>query len=129
MILAGDVGGTKCNLALFSESGGKLTPVFRQRFASKEFAQFDLIVKEFYRLAGPHLLGKKVVAAAFGVADVNRLEYARRHGTALRIVAEADEIEAAVSVLKAHADYRAPGSLLAGIRALIDSGRYRVFEA
>ena len=68
MILAGDVGGTKCNLALFSESGGKLTPVFRQRFASKEFAQFDLIVKEFYRLAGPHLLGKKVVAAAFGVA-------------------------------------------------------------
>jgi len=46
VILAGDVGGTKCNLALFSEKDGKLTPVFKQRFASKEFAQFDLIVSD-----------------------------------------------------------------------------------
>jgi glucokinase len=43
VILAGDVGGTKCNLALFSEKNGKLTTVFKQRFASKEFASFDLI--------------------------------------------------------------------------------------
>ena len=42
MILAGDVGGTKCNLALFAEKNGKLEVVFRERFASKEFAQFDL---------------------------------------------------------------------------------------
>ena len=69
------------------------------------------------------------IAAGFGVADINRLEYASRKGPALRIVAEADEVEAAVSVLKAHPDYRASGSLLAGIRALIDSGRYRVFDA
>ncbi len=68
MILAGDVGGTKCNLALFSEKDGKLTPVFRQRFASKEFAQFDLIVKEFSRLAAPHLKSQRVRAAGFGVA-------------------------------------------------------------
>lgn len=68
MILAGDVGGTKCNLALFSEKDGKLTPVFRQRFASKEFAQFDLIVKEFAREAAPHLSEGRVEAAGFGVA-------------------------------------------------------------
>jgi len=68
VILAGDVGGTKCNLALFSEKGGKLTPVFRQRFASKEFAQFDLIAKEFSRQAGEHLGGEKVRAAGFGIA-------------------------------------------------------------
>src|SRR5258708_2282250 len=55
VILAGDVGGTKCNLALFSEKNGTLTPVFRKRFASKEFAKFDLIVKEFARLPPPHL--------------------------------------------------------------------------
>jgi len=41
VILAGDVGGTKCNLALFCEKDGHLTQVFRHRFASKEFAQFD----------------------------------------------------------------------------------------
>jgi glucokinase len=68
VILAGDVGGTKCNLALFSEMGGKLTPVFSRRFASKEFAQFDLIVKEFSRQAAPHLSSNGILAAGFGVA-------------------------------------------------------------
>lgn len=68
MIIAGDVGGTKCNLALFSEKNGKLTPVYRQRFASKDFAQFDLIVREFSRQAAPHLTGKHVRGAGFGVA-------------------------------------------------------------
>src|SRR6266850_839223 len=68
VILAGDVGGTKCNLALFSEKGGTLTPVFKQRFASKEFAQFDLIVKEFTRQAADHLGGERITAAGFGIA-------------------------------------------------------------
>jgi glucokinase len=68
VILAGDVGGTKCNLALFSEKDGKLTSVFNHRFASKEFAQFDLIVREFARLAEPCLKKQRVRAAGFGVA-------------------------------------------------------------
>lgn len=68
MIIAGDVGGTKCNLALFSESDGILTPVYKQRFASKDFAQFDLIVREFSRQATPHLTSDGVRAAGFGVA-------------------------------------------------------------
>jgi glucokinase len=68
VILAGDVGGTKCNLALFAEKNGTLAPVFRKRFASKEFAKFDLIVKEFSRLAAPHLASDPVLAAGFGVA-------------------------------------------------------------
>ncbi|HXE33410.1 MAG TPA: glucokinase [Verrucomicrobiae bacterium] len=68
MILAGDVGGTKCNLALFSEKAGKLTSVFKQRFASKDFAQFDLIVREFSLQAVPHLAKERVRAAGFGVA-------------------------------------------------------------
>jgi len=68
VILAGDVGGTKCNLALFAEKYGKLEVVFRQRFASKGFAQFDLIVKEFSRQAETHLRGEKIRAAGFGVA-------------------------------------------------------------
>src|SRR5713226_8456258 len=68
VILAGDVGGTKCNLALFSEKGGTLTPVFKQRFASKEFARFDLIVKEFARQAADHLGSERIVAAGFGIA-------------------------------------------------------------
>jgi glucokinase len=68
VILAGDVGGTKCNLALFSEKDGRLTTVFKQRFASKEFARFELIVKEFSRLAAPYMSTDYVEAAGFGVA-------------------------------------------------------------
>jgi glucokinase len=68
VILAGDVGGTKCNLALFSEKNARLTTVFTQRFASKEFASFDLIVKEFSRQAASHLSSDRVVSAGFGVA-------------------------------------------------------------
>ena len=68
MILAGDVGGTKCNIALFSERNGKLTSVFTQRFASKDFAQFDLIVREFLRQAASHLTREHIRAAGFGVA-------------------------------------------------------------
>ena len=68
MILAGDVGGTKCNLALFLEKDGKLTSVYRQRFRSKDFAQFDLIAKEFARQAASHLAGEKIEAAGFGIA-------------------------------------------------------------
>ena len=68
MILAGDVGGTKCNLALFSEKDGQLAPIFRQRFASKDFSKFELIVKEFATAAAPHLNGARIEAAGFGIA-------------------------------------------------------------
>ena len=68
MILAGDVGGTKCNLALFSQRNGKLEAVYKQRFASKDFAQFDLIVREFSLQAAPHLKTDRVHAAGFGIA-------------------------------------------------------------
>lgn len=68
------------------------------------------------------------IATAFGVLDIERLEYARYSGPALRVVAEADEIEAVASVLKAFPNDQAPPAVLANIRALIDSGRYRVFD-
>lgn len=68
MILAGDVGGTKCNLALFEENGGKLTPVFQKRFPSKGFAEFDLLVAEFLREASCQVTGEQIVSAGFGVA-------------------------------------------------------------
>ncbi len=35
MILAGDIGGTKCNLAIFREEDGvSLQPVFQRRYAT-----------------------------------------------------------------------------------------------
>jgi glucokinase len=96
VILAGDVGGTKCNLALFAERDGKLEFVYRRRFASKEFAQFDLIVKEFSRQAAPYLHDQKVTAAGFGVAGpvVNN----RIHATNLPWVVDADTLARELAV-------------------------------
>jgi hypothetical protein len=68
------------------------------------------------------------MATAFGVLDPSRLEYARASGPALRILAEADELESTASLLSAHPSYQAPEAVLASIRSLIDSGRYRVFD-
>src|SRR5260370_8142644 len=44
VILAGDVGGTKCNLALFSEKNGTLTPLFPHRSPTHHFPKFDLLL-------------------------------------------------------------------------------------
>jgi glucokinase len=96
VILAGDVGGTKCNLALFAETNGKLEVVFRRRFASKDFSKFELIVKEFARQAAPHIGNEKVLAAGFGVAGpvINN----RIHATNLPWVIDADILCESLSV-------------------------------
>ncbi len=88
MILAGDVGGTKCNLALFVEKNGKLEIVYRQRFASKDFSKFDLIVKEFTRQGAPYLGEAKIDAAGFGVAGP--VIHNRIHATNLPWIIDAD---------------------------------------
>jgi glucokinase len=96
MILAGDVGGTKCNLALFAENNGKLDVVFRERFASKEFAQFDFIIREFIRRAAPVAGQRKICAAGFGVAGpvINN----RIHATNLPWIVDADTLAQEVGV-------------------------------
>lgn len=67
MILAGDVGGTKCNLALFDERSLAMMEGAAQRFPSGGYARFEDVVAEFVRsVAQP--AGKKVTAAGFGVA-------------------------------------------------------------
>jgi glucokinase len=96
VILAGDVGGTKCNLALFAEKNGKLEFVFHERFASKEFAQFEFIIREFARRAAPHIGTEKILAAGFGVAGpvINN----RIHATNLPWIVDADTLAREVGV-------------------------------
>jgi len=117
VILAGDVGGTKCNLALFAEKNGKLEVVFRERFASKEFAQFDLIIKEFSRRAAPHLGSSKIRAAGFGVAGpvINN----RIHATNLPWVVDAETLskEAGVESIVLINDLGATGHSLEHLQA------------
>jgi glucokinase len=60
MILAGDVGGTKVNLALYDFADGKLKHAREERYPAKSYTGLQEIVKEF-------LAADKVTAACFGV--------------------------------------------------------------
>lgn len=62
LILAGDIGGTKTNLALFSD-GKPGAPVLEATFASRDYADLETMVTEF--LGGSGLCARR---AAFGVA-------------------------------------------------------------
>src|SRR5205085_6880837 len=73
MILAGDLGGTKCNLGLFTQDGDKLELIASQRYATREYAQqpFENILNDFKaraaKLTGAALDGN-LSAAGFGGA-------------------------------------------------------------
>jgi glucokinase len=71
MILAGDVGGTKCNLALYQRQGGQLTQIAIHRYESRLFASFDEIIANFLAATSQPLKmagAGSIVAAGFGVA-------------------------------------------------------------
>jgi glucokinase len=71
MILAGDVGGTKCNLAVYRVRGGKYQQIAKRRYESRNFSSFEAIVTKFLIeiLSGTkELSAEKIEAAGFGVA-------------------------------------------------------------
>lgn len=71
MILAGDVGGTKCNLALVEKSDHALRIVFLRRYASRDYQSFEEIIAAFVGEAQQAIAAsaaRKILAAGFGVA-------------------------------------------------------------
>lgn len=67
MIISGDIGGTKCNLAAYSDQSGTLKPVFRQRYATRNFSSFEQLIETFLQSAIPCVPNQTVIAAGFGV--------------------------------------------------------------
>jgi glucokinase len=63
MILAGDVGGTKCNLGAFEETGGKLVCKTVESLPSHKYSTFESLVADFLKHANA-----KIDAACFGIA-------------------------------------------------------------
>src|SRR5450631_2959090 len=73
MILAGDIGGTKCNLGLFLQEARALRCVFQRRLATRYYARFEDLVDDFLQqavAAGVNAKGLNIDAAGFGVAGV-----------------------------------------------------------
>jgi glucokinase len=63
MLVAGDIGGTKTDLAIFSSEGGPLLPLARTKVRSSDYPSLQLIVKEFLKKEN-----KPVDRACFAVA-------------------------------------------------------------
>lgn len=69
MILAGDVGGTKCTFTLFTQSDSGLNPAFRLSLPTKSAAIFEAVLGQFRNeaVSQGHDL-HQLKAAAFGIA-------------------------------------------------------------
>src|SRR6266699_349893 len=71
MILAADVGGTKCNLALYRVRGQEYRQIAKCRYESHSVSSFDAIITKFLsEIRGGTTEGgaEKIEAAGFGVA-------------------------------------------------------------
>jgi glucokinase len=68
MILAGDIGGTKCNFTLFDARDGVLHPTFRHTLPTRSGASFEVLLDQLRALADGQAHGLELTAAAFGVA-------------------------------------------------------------
>ncbi len=63
VVLAGDIGGTKTNLAVFSSESGLRTPLAQATFSSGDYSGLEMIVREFLSR-----FKIKIDLASFGVA-------------------------------------------------------------
>jgi glucokinase len=74
MILAGDVGGTKCNLGLFLKEGTQLRAVFQRRLVTRNYSGFESLIADFLEQAaavtGASTPRQAIDAAGFGLAGV-----------------------------------------------------------
>jgi glucokinase len=68
MILAGDIGGTKCTFTLFEHSDGLLRATFRHTLPTKGGTSFESLLDEFRVEAHRQGHALELTAAAFGVA-------------------------------------------------------------
>ncbi len=64
MILAGDVGGTKVDLALYNFQQGNLKPVTEKKYHAPSYSSLEAVVREFLDEARP---SEDITAACFGV--------------------------------------------------------------
>jgi len=68
MIIAGDIGGTKCHLAAFEEHGADLHLVARHRYPTGDYASFEDVLKQFREdLRAQTPSSNHARAAGFGV--------------------------------------------------------------
>lgn len=91
LILAGDIGGTKSNLAILSVNGDTLSIKRNHRFPSSDYPSLNAIIQEFLQDEKGH-----IPAACFGVPGP--VKYGRAKPTNLNWGVDAAEIEREFSI-------------------------------
>lgn len=134
LILAGDIGGTKTDLAVFSPASGLQAPLAEATFASREYPSLQALVREFlsgierevdragFGVAGPVVGGKAVITNLPWAMDEETL--ARELGlSSVRLFNDLQAVAAAVPHLSAGDLHPLnPGRAAAGAVAVIAPG-------
>ena len=95
MLLAGDVGGTKTNLAVFSSQAGPRAPLAEATFASEQYPSLEAMARDFLAQTG-----LRVERASFGVAGP--VLAGRAEITNLSWVVDAAQLQAELGLSSVH---------------------------
>ncbi len=135
ILLAGDIGGTKTDLALFSPERGPGAPLAEATFPSARYLSLEALVQEFlgrarspvseacFGVAGPVINGQSRITNLPWVIDEGRLCEAL-HLTSVRLLNDLDAIAHAIPTLQP-ADFdtlHAGGAVSGGAIAVIAPG-------
>lgn len=111
MLLAGDIGGTKTNLAIFSPEAGPRAPLAEATFPSGRYSSLEVLVREFlsqadlqverasFGVAGPVVAGRATVTNLGWVMDETQLQEALNLSS-VRLLNDLDAIAHAVPFLE-----------------------------
>jgi glucokinase len=111
MLLAGDIGGTKANLAIFSSETGWRVPYAEATFPSANYSSLETLVHEFlaqhdfaidrasFGVAGPVVAGRANITNLSWMMEVTQLQQ-ELHIPSVRLLNDLDAIAHAVPYLK-----------------------------
>jgi glucokinase len=155
LLLAGDIGGTKTALAVFSGERGPRASLLEAEYPSAKYASLEVVVREFlsttnltidracFAVAGPVLAGSSQVTNLPWLLQETKLQADLRLGS-VRLVNDLQAIADAITILSpedlhtlnagepAHGGARAviaPGTGLGEAFLIWDGTRYRAFPS
>lgn len=111
MLLAGDIGGTKTNLAIFSPEAGQRAPLVEATFPSAHYPSLEALALEFlatvtvpvtrasFGVAGPVVSGRATITNLPWVMDEHQLAHALKLSS-VRLLNDLEAIANAIPVLQ-----------------------------
>jgi glucokinase len=113
MLIAGDIGGTKTDLAIFSSEGGPHSPVAQAKVYSADYPSLEAIVKEFsaqaqkpidracFAVAGPVIGGRaKITNLPWVIAETSLAQELNLNVKSVHLINDLEAIARAVPILR-----------------------------